>query len=102
MLESPTVILDGAHNGEGVKALVEAVEEYYGARKVKLLFASMEDKDWRLMLGLLAGVANEVVLTWVEMERSADPRQLASYLTDEAVHHRVFTDSQYDICVSLY
>src|SRR2546422_2340825 len=27
MLESPTVILDGAHNGEGVKALVEAVQE---------------------------------------------------------------------------
>src|SRR5437879_4694459 len=59
MLESPTVILDGAHNGEGVKALVEAVQEYYGARKVKLLFASMEDKDGRLMLGLLDGGANE-------------------------------------------
>ena len=95
MLESPTVILDGAHNGEGVKALVEAVQEYYGTRKVKLLFASMEDKDWRLMLGLLAGVANEVVLTRVEMERSADPRQLASYLTDRAVPHRVIEDSHF-------
>ncbi len=95
MLESPTVILDGAHNGEGVKALVEAVQEYYGTRKVKLLFASMEDKDWRLMLGLLAGVANEAVLTRVEMERSADPRQLASYLTDRAVPHRVIEDSHF-------
>jgi dihydrofolate synthase/folylpolyglutamate synthase len=93
MLESPTVILDGAHNGEGVKALVEAVQEYYGARKVKLLFASMEDKDWRLMLDLLAGVANEAVLTRVEMERSADPRQLASYLTDRSIPHRVIEDS---------
>src|SRR2546428_11767547 len=82
MLESPTVILDGAHNGEGVKALVEAVQEYYKARKVKLLFASMEDKDWRLMLGLLAGVANEAGLTQREVERSGGPQPLARYLTD--------------------
>src|SRR2546428_11543797 len=82
MLESPTVILDGAHNGEGVKALVEAVQEYYGARKVKLLFASMEDKDWRLMLGLLAGVAKEAGFARVGEARSREPPELARYLTE--------------------
>jgi dihydrofolate synthase / folylpolyglutamate synthase len=94
MLESPIVILDGAHNGEGVKALVDAVKESYAGKKVKLLFASMEDKDWRLMLGLLAGITNEAVLTRVKMERSADPLQLTSYLTDKLVPHRVIEDSR--------
>jgi dihydrofolate synthase/folylpolyglutamate synthase len=67
MLERPTVVLDGAHNGEGVKALVETIEDFREGRKVKLLFASMEDKEWRLMLNMLVDVVDEVVLTRVLM-----------------------------------
>jgi dihydrofolate synthase / folylpolyglutamate synthase len=93
MCESPTVILDGAHNGEGVKALVEEIAEFGQGKNVKFLFASMEDKDWRLMLDALATVADEMVLTRVDMERSADPRQLANYLA-EKVPHRVIEDSR--------
>jgi len=91
--ESPTVILDGAHNGEGVKALVEAIEEFRQGRNVKLLFASMEDKDWRLMLDTLATVADEMVLTRVDMERSAAPRELAGHLAQK-VPCQVIEDSR--------
>ncbi len=94
MLQHPTVILDGAHNGEGVQALVDEIEDYRKGRKVKLLFACMEDKDWRLMLNTLAGVVDEVVLTRVAMERSANPRRLASYLAD-SVPHQVMEDSRF-------
>ncbi len=76
--ENPTVILDGAHNGEGVSALAAEIDEYRQGRKIKLLFASMEDKDWRLMLATLTRFTDEVVLTRVGMERSADPHLLAS------------------------
>lgn len=89
--ENPTVILDGAHNGEGVSALAAEIEEYRQARKIKLLFASMEDKDWRLMLGTLTRFTNEVVLTRVSMERSADPQLLATQLRDN-VSYRVIED----------
>ena len=91
MRERPTVVLDGAHNGEGVKALVEEIEDFREERKVKLLFASMEDKDWRLMLKMLAEVAQEVVLTRVTMERSADPKRLAGHIAGR-VPHRVIED----------
>jgi dihydrofolate synthase/folylpolyglutamate synthase len=89
--ESPTVILDGAHNGEGVSALAAELEEYRQGRKIKLLFASMEDKDWRLMLATLTRFTDEVVLTRVGMERSADPQQLATQLRDN-VSYRVIED----------
>ncbi|HEX9144580.1 MAG TPA: cyanophycin synthetase, partial [Candidatus Binatia bacterium] len=89
--ENPTVILDGAHNGEGVAALAEEVEQYRQGRAIKLLFASMEDKDWRLMLSTLARLADEVVLTRVAMERSADPKLLDAQLSD-TIRHRVIED----------
>lgn len=76
MLERPTVVIDGAHNGEGVLALVQELKVYHG-RKIKLLFAVMSDKDWRLMLARLTEVVSQVTFTKVAMERSADPAELA-------------------------
>ena len=76
MLERPTVVVDGAHNGEGVAALIGALQRYRG-RKIKLLFAVMSDKDWRLMLRQFIGAVSEVMFTNVAMERSADPAELA-------------------------
>lgn len=92
MAEGPTVILDGAHNGEGVKALAESITEFAQGKKVKFLFASMTDKDWRQMLDTLAPLARELFLTQVAMDRSADPRELAEYLGNR-VPHRVIPDS---------
>jgi dihydrofolate synthase/folylpolyglutamate synthase len=77
ILDRPVVILDGAHNGDGVKTLAAEVRNFLGARKAKVLFAAMADKDWPLMLGELSTVASEIVLTRVAMERSADPVKMA-------------------------
>ena len=87
----PTVILDGAHNGEGIDALVSEIRDFQEAKKVKLLFAAMGDKDWPLMLGKLLAVASEVVLTRVPMERSADPKKIERTV-DEGVPLTVIED----------
>ena len=84
MRDRPTVILDGAHNGEGVKALIDELVDMARGRRVKLLFAAMADKEWDLMVRALAEIADEIVFTRVNMERSADPEQLA-----ESVHNRI-------------
>ncbi len=73
---TPVVILDGAHNMQGVKALVHEVRILVGGRKVKLLFGVMKDKDWSGMLTELTRVADEIVLTRVPMERSGEPELL--------------------------
>jgi dihydrofolate synthase/folylpolyglutamate synthase len=82
VMRCPTVILDGAHNSEGVRALAYEIQDLYAGRKVKLLFAAMADKDWSLMLRELSNVATEVVLTRVPMERSADPKEVAKAVLD--------------------
>jgi dihydrofolate synthase/folylpolyglutamate synthase len=77
ILTDPTVIIDGAHNKEGIDVLIDELRKLRGGRRIRMLFAVMEDKDWRLMLNTLAGVVDEIVLTRVsQLERSADPLQL--------------------------
>jgi dihydrofolate synthase / folylpolyglutamate synthase len=87
--DHPAIVLDGAHNGEGIRALVEELENFREQRRVKLLFASMEDKDWRLMLESLSEVVDEIVLTRVNMGRCADPFYLASQLGGKVAHRAI-------------
>jgi dihydrofolate synthase/folylpolyglutamate synthase len=91
--ERPLVILDGAHNPEGVRALADALIELRRGRKIKLLFATMADKEWHLMLGILAKLADEMIFTRVAMERSADPELLAKNIP-VPVPNRVIQDSK--------
>jgi dihydrofolate synthase/folylpolyglutamate synthase len=78
ILHHPRVILDGAHNSQGVKALAKELREFLGGKRVKLLFGTMKDKDWSDMLQELSKVSSEVLLTRVPMVRSADPSDLIS------------------------
>ena len=93
MSERPLVILDGAHNPEGVCALADELLELRQGRKIRLLFATMADKEWQLMLGTLAKLADEMIFTRVAMERSADPELLAKNIPIP-VPNRVIPDSQ--------
>jgi len=73
----PPVILDGAHNVEGVTALAAHVRET-SRRPVVLVFAAMQDKDIRSMSRVLFPVCAAVVLTRVPYKRSATPEELAA------------------------
>ena len=75
--ERPTIVLDGAHNLEGVTALAEELTAFRAGRRVRLLFACMNDKQWERMLAVMMPVVDEVVLTRVGMQRSAAPAELA-------------------------
>jgi dihydrofolate synthase/folylpolyglutamate synthase len=84
----PQVILDGAHNEEGILTLVQEMKAILETRKVQLLFGAMHDKNWKLMLASLCAITSEVVLTRVPMERSTPPEQLATAI-HEKIPHRI-------------
>jgi len=101
-LERPEVILDGAHNEEGVKALAAEMRERLGARKATVIFAAMADKDWRLMLGELSAVAGGFVLTRVAMDRSADPVEMAAWVRSAgAIPVKVVADARQAVTDSI-
>jgi dihydrofolate synthase/folylpolyglutamate synthase len=92
VLQRPRVVLDGAHNPEGVEALIDELRRLPRAGKLKLLFATMADKEWQIMLRALGEIVDEIVLTRVDMERSADPQVLAA-AAGETLSHRVIADA---------
>lgn len=71
----PLVLLDGAHNVEGVEALAAHLRDVV-RRPVVLVFGAMEDKDIRAMARVLFPLASAVVLTRVPYKRAAAPEAL--------------------------
>ena len=56
--EQPLIVLDGAHNEPGVRALVETIRTHFGTRTVHILFGALQDKNYVKMLQLLADLPN--------------------------------------------
>ena len=71
----PPVLLDGAHNVEGVTALAAHIRETI-RKPVVLVFAAMHDKDLRAMTRALFPLCETVVLSRVPYKRSASPEEL--------------------------
>ncbi len=75
----PLVILDSAHNPDGARALVEALEGF-SYSKLVLVIGAMADKDLEGMLKHLAPGADTVILTTPKQQRAAPPATLLKAL----------------------
>lgn len=69
--QRPVIILDGAHNTEGLHAFVTTMRARYEGKKIKLIFAALEDKDLSHMLPLLNVIYADVYFTQFEFPRAA-------------------------------
>lgn len=70
----PRLLLDGAHNPAGAKALAE----YLRPRgSFVLVFGAMGDKDLGGLAGVLFPLASNIVLTRPAIERAATPEEIA-------------------------
>ncbi len=71
------ILLDGAHNPAGAKALHEALEKNFHAARRTLVLGVLQDKDWRPICETLAPLAGHIYTVPVSSERSAHPQELA-------------------------
>lgn len=63
MSQSPTVVLDAAHNWASIQALLETLDEGFPARRRVLVFATSRDKDADGLLRRLLPRFDTIVLT---------------------------------------
>jgi dihydrofolate synthase / folylpolyglutamate synthase len=74
----PLVVLDGAHNREGMEALVNALPPVVQGAKPRLLFAALADKPWRDLAAIVLPHVSEVVITEVGGARGARATEVAA------------------------
>jgi dihydrofolate synthase/folylpolyglutamate synthase len=74
--ESPEIILDGAHNPAGARALAAYIDRFYAGRRVRLIFGAMRDKAVDEIGGILFPRAWEVIATAPRQTRALSPEAL--------------------------
>ena len=76
----PGVVLDGAHNEDGIRELIRTIKSVGERRKVSLLFSAVSDKEHEKMIADLCQAAelSFVVVTEVGGYREVPASQLAS------------------------
>jgi dihydrofolate synthase/folylpolyglutamate synthase len=72
------ILLDGAHNVAGAKALRSALEKNFIAARQTLILGVLQDKDWPHICKILAPTAARIFTVPVTSERTADARKLAA------------------------
>ena len=73
----PVVVIDTAHNGASIEALVDVLRESFSVRRRRLLFAATQEKDLRGMLGPLLDAFDDVVFTrYKDNPRGVPPEEV--------------------------
>lgn len=83
----PPVILDGAHNVQGVQALLLTLDKLWPGKKVKFLLSILADKDYSEMIRLVCGKAERIYLAQNGSERAATLEEQASEVEKHGVPH---------------
>jgi dihydrofolate synthase/folylpolyglutamate synthase len=74
--ESPEIILDGAHNPAGARALAAYIQRFYSARPVRLIYGAMRDKAVAEISGILFPLAGQVIVTAPRQARALAPETM--------------------------
>ncbi|MHB8111290.1 MAG: bifunctional folylpolyglutamate synthase/dihydrofolate synthase [Syntrophorhabdaceae bacterium] len=83
--EKPVVILDGAHNVSGVRALKKFVCSHYRHHRKVMVFGVMRDKQYREMLKTMNGCVDCAIFTQPETDRALEAVRMKNLAHDSIV-----------------
>ena len=72
----PEIVLDGAHNPAGARALAAYLDRFYAGRRIHLIFGAMRDKAVEEISGILFPRAWQVILTAPAQARALAPEAM--------------------------
>lgn len=86
----PLIILDGAHNFDGIKRLVESLDNFK-FKKLHLIMSILADKEHKKMLEEIASYTDEVVFVNLDYKRGTSPEELRCEASEYGLKGQVMT-----------
>ena len=91
---SPLVLLDGAHNPNGIGALKQAIDRFLEGKKILCVLGMLADKDIDSALRLLDGVFEAIYTVPIDNPRAPAPDLLAEKCRSHAAEVRAFDSAE--------
>jgi dihydrofolate synthase/folylpolyglutamate synthase len=74
----PPIIIDGAHNPEGIKELVKTAQSHLKNYSITIIFSALEDKKLDDMINQLDKISTRIIFTSFDFPRAASAETLYS------------------------
>jgi dihydrofolate synthase/folylpolyglutamate synthase len=99
---TPPIVIDAAHNPDGIEALLQALEPEFPRKPIVFVFGVSNDKPAAQMLSLLRGRSSKIILTQAKNPRATDPTVLKTYYSRGVVEENVEAalKKAFEICSS--
>jgi dihydrofolate synthase/folylpolyglutamate synthase len=107
-IEDKNLIIDGAHNPNGISSLLKSLEVYYPCEKRRFIFGCLRNKDYATMIQTLFSKNDEVYFYHFKHPNSATFEQLQGVCTVKAKEFTKNTQINFNdgkltvICGSFY
>ncbi len=76
--ERPEIIIDGAHNPAGTRALAAYIRRFYAGRRIWMVYGALRDKAVAEMTAVLFPLADRIILTAPANTRAMPPEDIAA------------------------
>lgn len=80
LCQEPFLMIDGAHNGNGVEALANSLNEQYAGEKFHFIMGVLADKDDQAMTEYILPLAARVTTVTPKSVRALEGEKLAAYI----------------------
>ncbi len=88
----PFLMVDGAHNSNGVEALKESLVQMYPGEKFRFFMGVMADKDYDVMVREILPLSTEFFTVTPESSRALQASNLAEFVRNEGVKATELSD----------
>jgi dihydrofolate synthase/folylpolyglutamate synthase len=81
--KNPYIIVDGAHNVDGVKNLMKNLKKIFPDKKFSFLVGILRDKDYKNMVKILQKYTENIIFTKPNSERAIQPEILKEIVNNK-------------------
>ncbi len=85
-----TLILDGAHNPDGIKNLLISLKQNFANRRFIVIFAVMKDKNYKIMLRRLSALNCTMIFTGLNNNRVENTNEMVALSDKHNYFKKVF------------
>ncbi|HBC95191.1 MAG TPA: bifunctional folylpolyglutamate synthase/dihydrofolate synthase [Clostridium sp.] len=92
MAKNPLVVIDGAHNREGISMLKDNMESYFSYNRIVLVLGILADKEVDIMVRTIVPLAWRVIAVTPNNSRAEDSKKLKSVVEKYNLNCEAFED----------
>jgi dihydrofolate synthase / folylpolyglutamate synthase len=90
--KKPLVLIDGAHNDEGVQALVKNLQKIYAGRRIIFVLAILRDKNLEKMIKAICTVSDKLIISKNKSTRAAEIEDQVKYAEKYGANYETARD----------